>query len=88
MRRTVDEAIYMVKTNKTIREIALVFNVSKSTVHKDLKDRLKLIDNDLYWATQEIIKQHLSVRHIRGGEATKRKYKNVVNNCKKCKKNI
>ena len=75
IRRTIDEANYMIRTNQTIREIALVFNVSKSTVHKDLKDRLKLIDNNLYLKTQKIIKYHLDVRHIRGGESTKRKYK-------------
>ncbi len=84
IKRTVCEANYMVRTNKTIREIASVFLVSKSTVHKDLKDRLKYIDNDLYLRVQRIIKHHLSVRHIRGGESTKRKYKNVVNNCKNC----
>ncbi len=88
VKRTIDEAIYMIKTSKTIREIALVFNVSKSTVHKDLKDRLKLIDNDLFFRTQEIIKYHLNVRHIRGGESTKRKYKMCAKKCKKCEKNI
>lgn len=79
IKRVIDEANYMILTNKTIREIASVFNVSKSTVHKDLKDRLKFIDNDLFLKTQKIIKYHLDVRHIRGGESTKRKYKKEAN---------
>ena len=74
VRRVIDEANYMILTNKTIREIALVFNVSKSTVHKDLKERLKYIDTDLYNKAQKIIKYHLDVRHIRGGESTRIKY--------------
>ncbi|MBR2833670.1 MAG: sporulation transcriptional regulator SpoIIID [Bacilli bacterium] len=85
IKRVIDEANYMVNTNRTIREIAFVFNVSKSTVHKDLKDRLKFIDNDLYGKVQIIIKNHLNIRHIRGGESTKRKYQILAtkNECKK-----
>ena len=73
-KRVIDEAYYMIETNKTIREIAKVFKVSKSTVHKDLKDRLKLIDKNLFLQTQKILKYHTDIRHIKGGESTKKKY--------------
>ena len=73
-KRVVDEAHYMIETNKTIREIAKVFKVSKSTVHKDLKDRLILIDKNLFLKTQKILKYHTDIRHIKGGQSTKKKY--------------
>ncbi len=72
--RTISEAKYMIDTGKTIREVAKAFMVSKSTVHKDLKDRLKYIDKDLYGAVLKILKEHTEIRHIRGGESTKKKY--------------
>ena len=56
------------------REIALEFGISKSTVHKDLRDRLFCIDLDLYNDVSEILEYHTSVRHIRGGDATRRKF--------------
>ena len=73
--RVLDEAEYMLKTKNTIREIAKFFNVSKSTVHKDLHERLFDIDNKLYKEINRILKYHIDVRHIRGGESTKKKYK-------------
>ncbi len=78
IKRVIDEAEYMKRTNKTIREIALVFNVSKSTVHKDLHDRLIDIDYDLFKQINKIIKYHVDIRHIIGGESTKKKYKNCI----------
>lgn len=68
------EASYMIKTKETVREIARKFGVSKSTVHKDLHERLKKIDYHLYIKVDEILKYHASIRHIRGGESTKQKY--------------
>ena len=68
----------MIKTNNTIREIASIFNVSKSTVHKDLHERLANINSDLYLQIDSILKYHIDVRHIRGGESTKKKYKKVI----------
>lgn len=68
------EAQYMIETGKTIREIARNFGVSKSTVHKDLHERLRLVDYDLYLKVDEIIKYHTKIRHIRGGMSTKQKY--------------
>ena len=74
-RRVIDEAKYILETNKTIREIAKEFNVSKSTVHKDLHERLIDIDYILYTNVNGILKYHIDVRHIRGGESTRKKYK-------------
>ena len=74
-KRVLDEAYFMIKTNETIREVANVFNVSKSTVHKDLHERLANINSDLYLQIDSILKYHIDVRHIRGGESTKKKYK-------------
>lgn len=78
IRRVVDEANYMLDTKKTIREVAKVFNVSKSTVHKDLHERLLEIDSNLYMKIDDILKYHINIRHIRGGESTKKKYKNLA----------
>lgn len=77
IRRVIDEANYMLDTKKTIREIAKVFNVSKSTVHKDLHERLIDIDFKLYEQIDSILKYHIDIRHIRGGESTKKKYKKI-----------
>ena len=77
-KRVLDEAYYMIKKNNTIREIASIFNVSKSTVHKDLHERLANINSDLYLQIDSILKYHIDVRHIRGGESTKKKYKKVI----------
>lgn len=76
--RVIDEANYMLNTKKTIREIANIFNVSKSTVHKDLHDRLIELDIDLFKQIDDILKYHIDVRHIRGGESTKKKYKKLT----------
>lgn len=74
--RVLEEATYMIETEKTVREIASKFGVSKSTVHKDLHERLKYIDKDLYDRVDQILKYHIDIRHIRGGESTKNKYLN------------
>ncbi len=72
--RVLKETEFILKTGHTIREIALHFHVSKSTVHKDLHERLKLIDKNRYIQVKEILKYHTDIRHIRGGESTKKKY--------------
>ena len=72
--RVFSEAEYMLETEKTIREIAKVFKVSKSTVHKDLHERLYYIDKDLYKKIDKIMTYHKEVRHMRGGQSTKLKY--------------
>lgn len=65
---------YIIDTEDTIRELAKKFNVSKSTVHKDLSERLMEIDSNLYKQVSDILKYHSSIRHIRGGESTRRKF--------------
>lgn len=79
VKRVISEAKYIIKTGNTVREIAKVFNVSKSTVHKDLHERLLEIDNDLYLQVEKILKYHTDIRHIRGGQSTKEKYLNLNN---------
>lgn len=78
MKRVLDEADYILKTKQTIREIANIFNVSKSTVHKDLHERLALLNVNLFNEVDSILKYHIDIRHIRGGESTKKKYKKDI----------
>jgi len=78
VKRVIDEAYYIIDTEKTVREIALVFGVSKSTVHKDLHERLLEIDYNLYKEVRKILDHHTNVRHIRGGESTRKKYLNLT----------
>lgn len=75
--RIINEANYMLESEKTIREIAKKFNVSKSTVHKDLHERLKDIDKIKFKQVDKILKYHIDIRHIRGGESTKLRYLNI-----------
>lgn len=77
VKRVIDEANYIMQTGKTVREIAGVFNVSKSTVHKDLHERLIDIDYCLYLDVEKIFRYHTDIRHIRGGESTKKKYLSI-----------
>lgn len=72
--RVMNEAEYILKTKETVREIANVFSVSKSTVHKDLRSRLYDLNVDIHRAVDKILKEHLETRHIKGGESTKLKY--------------
>lgn len=78
MKRVLDEADYILKTKQTIREIASIFNVSKSTVHKDLHERLVFLNVELFNEVDSILKYHIDIRHIRGGESTKKKYKKDI----------
>lgn len=77
-KRVLEEAEYMIKTRETVREIAKIFKVSKSTVHKDLHERLLKIDAQLSEEVEKILKYHIDIRHIRGGESTKKKYKKLL----------
>lgn len=72
--RVINEADYIINTGKTIRDIAGIFKVSKSTVHKDLHERLLEIDKNKYEEVDKILKYHIEIRHLRGGESTKNKY--------------
>ena len=77
--RVIEEGNFIINTGKTVREMALVFGISKSTVHKDLRDRLLEIDENMYKEVSNILQYHTDIRHIRGGESTRRKFleKNV-----------
>ncbi len=66
---------YIVETKATVRAAAKVFKVSKSTVHKDVTERLRLRNPELYLAVKQILDFNKSERHIRGGLATQKKYK-------------
>ncbi|TDQ38705.1 sporulation transcriptional regulator SpoIIID [Aureibacillus halotolerans] len=72
--RTIKIGKYIVETKKTVRVIAKEFGVSKSTVHKDLTERLPEVNAELANEVKVILDYHKSIRHLRGGEATKLKY--------------
>ena len=69
-------AKYVIETGATVRACALRFGISKSTVHKDLSQKLKYINRGMYEEVKEILEKNKSERHIRGGEATRKKYLN------------
>ncbi len=69
------EADFILKNNGTVRSVAKYFGVSKSTVHNDLSKKLRVINAFMYNKVNKLLKFNLSERHIRGGEATRRKYK-------------
>ena len=73
--RAVDLARYIVKNSATVRSAAKANSVSKSTVHSDVTQRLKKIDGDLYEQVRAVLNKNKEERHIRGGLATKEKYK-------------
>ena len=72
--RAVTIAKYILEKQSTVRQTAKVFGVSKSTVHKDVTERLEEINPILARAVREILDENKSERHIRGGMATKLKY--------------
>lgn len=76
--RVVKEAEYIIAENATVRAAASHFAISKSTVHKDVTERLYIIDEELFERVREVLNKNLSERHIRGGQATKNKYKHCV----------
>ena len=67
-------AEYVIETGATVRQTASHFGISKSTVHKDLSMKLKYINKTQYNLVKDILELNKSERHIRGGEATKKKY--------------
>lgn len=68
-------AEYMIEHRATVRSAAKQFGISKSTVHKDLKDRLPTFNRSLYEEVRAILDENKAERHIRGGIATRKKYK-------------
>lgn len=74
--RAIKEGYLMLEEESTVRSVAKIVGFSKSTVHNDVTIRLKEIDYDLYIKVQDVLNYNKKIRHIRGGEATKRKYQN------------
>ncbi|MCI5591478.1 MAG: sporulation transcriptional regulator SpoIIID [Oscillospiraceae bacterium] len=77
--RAVELGEYIVKNRATVRSAAKAFSVSKSTVHMDVTKRLKNIEPDLYADVRKVLEINKAQRHIRGGLATKEKYKGSSN---------
>ena len=71
IKRVIDVSNHIIDTKDTIRETAKKFNISKSTVHKDLQERLSQIDTIKYNIVKEILNEHIETRHIKGGESTR-----------------
>lgn len=76
--RTVEIAHYIIDNKVTVRAAAKKFGISKSTVHKDVTERLKKINAALAIETKKVLEENKAERHIRGGEATRQKYKNEI----------
>lgn len=74
-KRIIAEANYIKTTKDTLRDAATKFNVSKSTIHTDLSERLKKIDENLSKEIAGIFDEHNKYKHIRGGKTTQEKYK-------------
>lgn len=72
--RIIKEALFALENSATVRKTAEKFGVSKSTVHKDLSQKLYYIDRSLYIKVRRLLNNNLETRHLRGGEATKNKY--------------
>ncbi len=72
--RVIEEARYIIETKCTVRMAGKYFHVGKSTVHKDVSERLEFIDKDMFYKVKKILEINLAERHVRGGEATRRKY--------------
>ena len=68
-------ALYIIENRATVRAAAKKFGISKSTVHKDLAQRLAVYDRTLYLAAKEVLDENKAQRHIRGGIATRKKYR-------------
>jgi putative DeoR family transcriptional regulator (stage III sporulation protein D) len=75
-KRVMEIGVYIVASSATVRQTARVFGVSKSTVHKDVTERLPEINEIIAARVRDILDNNKAERHLRGGEATKRKYLN------------
>lgn len=73
--RVLEVAVYIVENRATVRQAASVFKVSKSTVHKDVTERLPGLNEHLAREVRKILDINKAERHLRGGEATRRKYR-------------
>jgi putative DeoR family transcriptional regulator (stage III sporulation protein D) len=73
-KRVLEVCQYILDTTATVRQTAVVFGVSKSTIHKDMTERLPAVNKQLAAEIKGILDQNKAERHLRGGEATKKKY--------------
>jgi putative DeoR family transcriptional regulator (stage III sporulation protein D) len=73
--RVIELANFIVEQKSTVRAAAQKFGISKSTVHKDVTERLEAINASLFKSVRDILQENKAERHIRGGQATKAKYK-------------
>ena len=73
--RACDLAAYIIENKATVRTAAAIFGVSKSTVHKDVTERLRRVQPALYAQVRALLDRNKAERHIRGGLATRRKYR-------------
>jgi len=69
---------YILENKTTVRAAAKIFGISKSTVHKDVTERLKSEDPELYAQVKDILEINRQERHIRGGLATRKKYRDIA----------
>ena len=76
-KRACDLAVYIIENQATVRAAAKQFGISTSTVHKDLTERLEVYNRPLYLQVKEVLNRNKAERHLRGGIATRRKYKGV-----------
>lgn len=73
--RAIELAHYVIENKSTVRETAKKFYISKSTVHKDIVERLQSFDKSLYLEVKQVLDANKAERHLRGGQATKKKYR-------------
>ena len=73
--RACDLAVYIIENKSTVRAASAQFGISKSTVHKDITERLSKVNPSLYRQVRELLDLNKAERHIRGGLATRRKYR-------------
>lgn len=77
-KRVIEEANIIINTEMTLRELARHLGISKSTIHKDMQERLIYLNKSLYNKVQKVFKKHLDTRHYIGGEATRKKYQKML----------
>ena len=75
--RACELAVYMIETGATVRKAAKQFGISKSTVHKILTQKLRQCNYSLYLQVRDVLDRNKRERHIRGGMATRKKYKGI-----------
>ena len=75
--RVIYQAKVMLEEQLTVRDVAKKIGLSKSTIHKDLTEKLKVIDGDLFGEVSKLLEYNKNVRHIRGGQKTKEKYETL-----------